>query len=201
MYVEGTFKRIQQFVIRGGIMTDREAIAQLQARDINGLETLVRRYHTRALQSAYLIVGDWALAEDVAQSAFVNAYERIDGFDTSRPFGPWFLRTVVNMALKVSAGRRDVSFDAHGEQAGLDIPSPEPGVVEILEAAETREEVLAALRTLSPGQKAAIVMKYYLDLSDVEVSTRLDVPAGTVRRRLHDARKRLRKLLPMHRLE
>lgn len=182
-------------------MTDQKAIAKLQLRDISGLEALVRRYHTQAIQTAYLIVGDWALAEDVAQSAFVNAYERIDGFDASRPFGPWFLRSVANIALKVAAGRRDLSLDAHGEATGLEIPSPEPGVVEMLEAAETREEVLIALRKLSPGQRAAIVMKYYLDLSDVEVSMKLDVPAGTVRRRLHDARKRLQKLLPMHRLE
>ena len=183
-------------------MTDQEAVAKLQARDIDGLETLVRRYHTQAMQAAYLIVGDWALAEDVAQSAFVNAYERIGRFDASRPFAPWFQRTVVNIALKVSAGRRDFSLDAYTEKAGEEsIPSPEPSVVEVLEAAETREEILTALHKLSPNQRAAIVMKYYLDMSDLEASIKLDVPAGTIRRRLHDARKRLRELLPAYRGE
>ena len=67
----------------------------------------------------------------------------------------------------------------------------------MLEAAETRGEVLAALRKLSPAQRAAVIMKYYLDVSDVEASRLLEVPAGTVRRRLHDARQRLRKLLPL----
>ena len=183
-------------------MTDQEAVAKLQARDIGGLETLVRRYHTQAIQSAYLILDDWSLAEDVAQSAFVNAYERIGTFDNSRPFAPWFLRTAVNIALKVAAGKRDLSLDMHMEKSGLEgVPALEPGVVEGLEAAETREEVLAALHKLSPDQRAAIVMKYYLNLSDLEVATRLDVPAGTVRRRLHDARKRLQRLLPAHREE
>ena len=181
-------------------MTDQEAVVKLQARDIDGLEPLVRRYHTQAMQTAYLIVGDWALAEDVAQSAFVNAYERIVTFDNSRPFAPWFLRTVVNIALKVAAGRRDLSLDAHIEESGWEgVPSPEPGVVEVLEAAETREEILTALYKLSPGQRAAVVMKYYLGMSDLDVATRLDVPAGTIRRRLHDARQRLRKLLPANR--
>ena len=69
-------------------------------------------------------------------------------------------------------------------------------MVEALEAAETREEVLAALHKLSPAQRAAVFMKYYLDISDAEASRRLEVPPGTVRRRLHDARERLRKLLP-----
>jgi RNA polymerase sigma-70 factor (ECF subfamily) len=182
-------------------MTDQEAVAKLHAHDIAGLETLVRRYHTQAMQSAYLIVGDWALAEDVAQSAFVNAYERIGSFDSTRPFAPWFLRTVVNIALKVSAGRRELSLDEHRESSGLDIPAPEPGIVEVLEAAETREEILTAVHKLSPDQRAAIVMKYYLNLSDLDAAARLDVPAGTIRRRLHDARKRLRQLLPTHRGE
>ncbi|MDQ3705527.1 MAG: sigma-70 family RNA polymerase sigma factor [Chloroflexota bacterium] len=179
-------------------MEDAEAVARLKRGDIEGLEVLVRRYHAQAVQSAYLVLGDWARAEDVAQTAFVTAYERISTFDSSRPFKPWFLRSVVHGALKVARARRDVSFEAHMESGSGEIPSPEPGVVEILEAAETREEVLAALDKLSPGQRASIVMKYYLDLSDVEVSEQLAVPPGTVRRRLHDARRRLRKLLPTY---
>lgn len=179
-------------------MEDAEAVARLKRGDIGGLEALVRRYHTQAAQAAYLIVGDWARAEDVAQTAFVTAYERISTFDSARPFKPWFLRSVVYSALKVAHARRDVSFEMHSESGTGEIPSPEPGVAEMLEAAETREEVLVALDRLSPGQRATVVMKYYLDLSDAEVSERLDVPQGTVRRRLHDARKRLRKLLPTY---
>jgi RNA polymerase sigma-70 factor (ECF subfamily) len=179
-------------------MTDQEAVAKLQAHDIDGLEALVYRYHTQAMQSAYLILRDRSLAEDVAQTAFVNAYDRIHTFDNSRPFAPWFLRTVVNIALKVAAGQRDLSLDAHTEISGQDVPSPAQEVVDILEAAETRLEVVAALYKLSPGQRAAIVMKYFLELSDADVANKLDLPPGTIRRRLHDARKRLRALLPNH---
>ena len=68
---------------------------------------------------------------------------------------------------------------------------PGTGAVETLEAAETRGEVLAALHELSPAQRAAVVMKYYLDVSDFEGASRLSgVPPGTVRRRLHDARQK-----------
>jgi RNA polymerase sigma-70 factor (ECF subfamily) len=179
-------------------MEDREAVARLKRGDIGGLETLVRLYHAQAVQAAYLVVSDWARAEDVAQAAFVTAYERISTFDSARPFKPWFLRSVVYSALKVASAKHEVSFDAEAESIGSEIPSPEPGVAEMLEAAETREEILAALEKLSPGQRAAVVMKYYLDLSDAEVSQRLAVPQGTIRRRLHDARKRLRKLLPTY---
>lgn len=176
-------------------MDDTEAVARLKRGDIGGLEALVRRYHTQALQSAYMVVGNWAQAEDITQAAFVNAYERIATFDSARPFKPWFLRSVVYSALKVAGGRRDVPFDAQEGNGYLEIPSPEPGLIEMLERAETREEVLAAIEQLTPAQRATVVMKYYLDMSDAEVSQQLSVPQGTVRRRLHDARKRLRKLL------
>ncbi|MDQ3928670.1 MAG: sigma-70 family RNA polymerase sigma factor, partial [Chloroflexota bacterium] len=135
-------------------------------------------------------------AEDIAQAAFLRVYERIHQFDTSRPFRPWFLRIVVNSALTaLHVGKRNTSLEPPGDEE-LDLPSLEPGAEELFSALETREQVLEALNQLPPAQRAAIVMKYYLDLSDSEVAQRLDIPAGTVRRRLHDARQRLRSLLP-----
>jgi RNA polymerase sigma-70 factor (ECF subfamily) len=177
-------------------MDEREAIARLKGGDIGGLETLVLRYQVKAVQASYLIVGDYALAEDVAQGAFLRVYERIASFDAARPFGPWFMRLVVNRAISVAGGRHDLSFEAQSEDVA-DVPSPDPGLQEMLEASETREEILMTLEKLSPGQRAAIVMRYFLDMSDAEVSAELAVPPGTVRRRLHYARQRLRKLLPV----
>ena len=81
-------------------MDERGEIGRLKAGDIGGLEALVGRYHARAVGAAYLVVRDRALAEDVAQSAFVKAYEKIASFDAERPFGPWFMRMVVNDAVK-----------------------------------------------------------------------------------------------------
>jgi RNA polymerase sigma-70 factor (ECF subfamily) len=130
----------------------------------------------------------------VAQTAFLRAYDRIASFDAARPFGPWFMRIVVNRAITAAGGRHDLSFEARAEDEP-DLPSTDPGLQEMLEAAETREEIFAALDRLSPGQRAAVVMRYFLDMSDAEVSQRLAVPPGTVRRRLHDARQRLRRLL------
>ncbi len=74
-------------------MDESRAIARLKRSDIAGLETLVRAYQLRAARTAYLIVRDRALAEDIVQSAFVRVFEHIDQFDARRPFGPWFLRT------------------------------------------------------------------------------------------------------------
>ena len=179
-------------------MQEYEAITRLKEGDIRGLETLVHLYQRPALQAAYLTTGDYPLSEDIVQAAFLRAYKYIHRFDDTRPFGPWFLRAVVNSAHTALTSRRDLSLEAQLTESGdlLDLPTLDPNVEDLLDAADTRDEVLAALEKLSPGQRAAVVMRYYLDLSDTEVAQRLSVPPGTVRRRLHDARQRLRSLLP-----
>jgi RNA polymerase sigma-70 factor (ECF subfamily) len=172
---------------------EQEAVTRLQRGDIGGLELLVRRYQEPALRAAVLVCRDAALAEDLVQAAFVRAYERIGQFDARRPFGPWFIRGVVNDALKAVTRRRQVPLDP----AGLETPAPPGDDPEArLAAAETREAVWAVLDELTPPQRAAIVLRYYADLSDAEIAQMLDCPPGTVRRRLHDARRRLRRLLP-----
>lgn len=177
-------------------LNEDEAIARLKSGDIEALEVLVRLYQVPALDAAYLITRDYGLAEDTVQSAFVRAYERIHQFDSTRPFRPWFLRIVINSVLTtMNVNKRNVSIEPEGDEEAM-LPSLEPGVEELFAVVETRDQVVEALNALPATQRAAIVMKYYLEMSDAEVAQHLDIPAGTVRRRLHDARRRLRSLLP-----
>jgi RNA polymerase sigma-70 factor (ECF subfamily) len=174
-------------------MQEREAIARLKQGDIQGLETLVRQYQKPAFQAAVLICHDTTLAEDIVQSAFVRAYERIDQFDERRAFGPWFIRGVVNDVLKQVSRRRQVPLDP---EAAEDMASVEAVPEALLAAAETKQAIWAALDRLTARQRAAIVLRYYCDLNDTRMAELLDCPPNTVRRRLHDARRRLRHLLP-----
>ena len=68
--------------------------------NIDGLETIVKRYERKAIETSYLISHDAALAEDIVQAAFLRAFERIGQFDSQRSFGPWFLRSVINDTLR-----------------------------------------------------------------------------------------------------
>ena len=178
-----------------GITKESDAITRLKRGDIGGLEVLVQLYQSKALESACLITRDYAMAEDLVQSAFLRIYERIHQLDSSRPFGPWFIRSVVNSALNAVTGIPVASLDIETDE-GVEFLSPAPDMQDTFEAAETREEIFAALEQLPPRQRAAIVLRYYLDLSDKEIAASLEVPPGTVRRRLHDARQRLKHLLP-----
>lgn len=178
-------------------MEERGALDRLKSGDISGLETLVRRHHARAVGAAYLITRDKALAEDIAQDAFVRAYERIIQFDANRPFAPWFMKIVVNDAIKAASRReRMVSREVGGaDEALARLADPGKGPHEQAEAAEVRRRVWRALEELPPVQRAAIVQRYYLGMSEAEMSEGGESPRGTIKRRLHDARKSLAKLL------
>ena len=175
-------------------MDERRAIGRLKGGDPGGLEDLVRAHQVRAVRAAYLICRDRSLAEDVVQSAFVKVYEKIEGFDERRSFGPWFTRIVVNDAIK-AASRRERTTRYEGASPDALLEDPGMGPSELLEEAEERHRVWRALAKLPPAQRAAIVQRYYLGMSEAEMAGDDGSPPGTIKWRLHAARRRLSKLL------
>lgn len=181
-------------------MTEKEAIARLKQGDVSGLEFLVHQYQTEALRTVYIITRDRAMAEDIVQTAFVRAYERIDQFDTQRSFRPWFLRSIINDALKMMCRQhRQISLETTLAKSDFSLRnflvSSDPGPADQAEQANVHQIVWQALGNLSPVQRAAIVQRYYLELSEKEMATIADCAPGTIKWRLHIARKRLYELL------
>jgi RNA polymerase sigma-70 factor, ECF subfamily len=178
-------------------MSEANAIKQLKSGEIAGLDVLISIYYVQAVRAAYLVLHDTVQAEDVAQASFLRAYERIAQFDTNRPFGPWFLRGVVNDArMHARKHARTVPFGSNGADDRDVFSSSEPSPEELLIAAETNEAIWQVLEQLTVEQRAVIVRRYYLGLSEAEIASDLECPPGTVKSRLHTARQRLRKLLP-----
>ncbi len=182
-------------------MEERQAIAKLKQGDIAGLETLVRKYYLQAVRVAYLILQEQALAEDVAQSSFINLYKKIDQYDDSRDFRPWFFRSVVNKAISVTRKRsRTVSLDDYEEAAGWFSSlngqhENERSLEDDLISGETRQSIWLALEKLTPRQRAAIVMRYYLELSEKEIAQEMERPKSTVKWTLYSARQKLQQVL------
>lgn len=170
-------------------MDEQHAIQRLKQGDIGGLEVLVNRYQTRAARTAYLIVGDPALAEDIAQEAFLRVFRSIAGFDAGRPFEAWFLRIVVNLALKTA--QKSIRQTTPGEEA-LDELLAEVETVETqVEFNERKRQLWDAMQKLSPRQRAVIVQKYYLGMNEREMAEKSASATGTIRWLLHTARQRL----------
>ena len=173
-------------------MNDQREMERLRRGDIAALGTLVERYQTKALRAAYLVTHDLAMAEDVVSAAFLRVFERADRYNPTQ-FGAWFYRIVVNDAIKAVQRRDRTTTIDHVEDARRPGDSPDPEAAAALN--EERSAVRDALAQLTPSQRGAVVMRYYLELSESEMVERTGRSRGTVKRHLHDARARLKKLL------
>ena len=168
----------------------RRALAGSQA----AYSELVERYASPAVNVAVRLVNDRALAEELAQEAFVRAFARLGTFDQERRFSSWFFQILHNVSVDYLRRRRveTVSLDAL-LTAGHAGPADDPGLSPESEA-ERRE--LAAALTKALGQlrhdfREAVVLKYQQGLSVDEIAAILGVPEGTVKTYLHRARKEL----------
>lgn len=174
-------------------MDDKTAIQHLKRGDLAGLDVLVNRYQMKAVRTAYLITQDKHIAEDVMQNAFIRAYERIGQFDLSRPFEPWFMRLVANLSLNaVKSEQRIIQLEPQLEQ---NLVAKVLNPAHALEKSEREAAIRQALKELPAEQRAVIVLRYYLDYSESEMAQELQAPLGTIRWRLHAARKKLKGLL------
>jgi RNA polymerase sigma-70 factor (ECF subfamily) len=183
-------------------MDDQQAIRCLKIGDIGGLEHLIVRYQARAVRTAYLVTQQEPMAEDVVQETFIRFYERVHYFDETRAFEPYFLRSVVNRALNaVEKEHAAARFDETLETPELqDLLSRAVSVEEQVEYAQLKAEIAAALQNLSPRQRAAVVLRYYLELSEKEMTEIMSIAPGTVKWLLNAARSRLRALLHVERI-
>jgi RNA polymerase sigma-70 factor (ECF subfamily) len=187
---------LRYICFEGWPVEEGDAVARLKGGDISGLEYLVRKYQVEAVRVAYMVCRDRPLAEDIAQTAFINVFERIGSFDETRPFRGWFLRSVVNAALTATTrSKRTVSLEKTLREDDASLARLDPAL-EGIDSAEVSDAISAALAQLPPQQRAAIVLRYYLGMNESEMSAYLNCAPGTGRWHLHMARRRLKKLLP-----
>ncbi len=181
-------------------MDEEQAIVKLKQGNIQGLEFLVNQFYFPAVHSAYLIVQDKALAEDVVQNVFLELPKKIDHFNTGYAFRPWFLKCIVNAAINTATRQsRFTSLNLDLEERGKKIDelflgfenSPEDQVI----SEEKQQMVWKALHQLSPQQRAVIVMRYYLQMSEEEIVNELDISKSSIKWRLHSAKNRLKNIL------
>lgn len=174
---------------------DLDAIRRLKKGDLRALELLMTRYQVRATRAAFLITYDEALAEDVVQDAFLRIQERIGQYHEERPFEPYLLRTVIHASL--NAVRKQTRIvpawdNANDLERLLDRAASVESQVEF---GELQRDILTALSKLPPRQRAVIVQRYYLEMSERDMAQASKTAVGTIKWMLNAARERLRALL------
>ena len=179
------------------MMDEHQAIQRLKNGDISGLEFLVACHQVKAVRTAYLITRDLGLAEDVVQDSFLQTFRSIRGFDSTRLFEPWFIRSVVNASVKMmqrSAKQVEVGDEAD-ESLFAELATRVESVEEQIESIEVQKQIWDAMQKLSPRQRAVIVQRYFLEMSEKEMAEEAGSAVGTVKWMLNAARERLRGLI------
>ena len=150
---------------------------------------LMRLHQEPVFRLAYLILGDAAEADDVAQDCFIRAYRKLDKFDAERPFRPWLLQICKNLArnkqrsLSRYWGAVQRFFQAH----------PDAHVVALQSDLAVDGQLLwQAVQRLRPAAQEIVYLRFFLDMSEVETAVSLDIAPGTVKSRTHRALKQLR---------
>lgn len=163
-------------------------------RDAFGL--LVERYQNRLFHSLLHLLGSVEDAQDVAQEAFVQAFEKLSGFRGQSQFYSWLFRIAHNLAISDRRRMRRVatSLDNQREASGYEPtdenPSNEPSYS--MDAVERQRIVQRALAELPEEFRTTLILKEMDGMSYEEIASTLGIPLGTVRSRIHRARMDLR---------
>ena len=167
----------------------------LMALSIDGqraaFQELVERYQDRAFHTARGVVGNSETAREVAQEAFLKVYASRDRFDLKRRFSSWFYRILRNLAVdrirRQSAGTPGAASSMEG-----DWNDGSRGPVAVASVEERRAAVHRILADLPAKFREVLALRDIEGMSCAEIAERVDLTTGTVRWRLHHARKLFR---------
>ncbi len=172
-------------------------ISRAQAGDLDAYGRIVQQFQDMAVGYAYSILGDFHLAEDAVQEAFIEAYPIL-----SRVYGPiafpgWFRRIIFKHCNRLTRGKRDELMPL---ESMIEMPSSRRDPAVEIEEQETKSLVLAAVSALPENQRQVTTLFYISGFSQKQIADFLEVPVTTVDNRLRASRKKLKATLQSERM-
>jgi RNA polymerase sigma-70 factor, ECF subfamily len=165
---------------------DAALVDQAKGGDREAFDALARLTGDRCMAIAFRILRDFDLADDAVQSALLTAWREIGALRDPQLFEPWLHRILTNACYAEARRRRRRS-----DSIRLLSAAPVHGPDDYLNV-EHRDELERAFRRLTVEQRAVLVFHHYLGLGLPEVAVRLGIPLGTVKSRMHHAKRALR---------
>jgi RNA polymerase sigma-70 factor (ECF subfamily) len=169
-----------------GVATDEELMARIQAGDERALESLMQRHQSMLYGFLSRRVG--SAADDIFQETWIRVVRARETFDIERRFTAWLYQIANNLCRdryrRLDVQRRAVESARIEDETLRETPDAPP----VGERDRMRERVLA----LPDRLREVLVLRYYEDLGEEEMSRVLGVPRGTIKSRLHAAVKALR---------
>ncbi|MGB8645891.1 MAG: sigma-70 family RNA polymerase sigma factor [Anaerolineae bacterium] len=181
--------------------TDRQLVLQARSGQPEAYGELVCRYQTGVYNIALRLTDDRQQALDLAQEAFVRAYQALDSFDAARPFGPWIHRIVTNTTLNwLQARHPTVSLDEEQEEhpdqvTQVRAADAQSDPEQVVLTAEAHQALRQALLRLPAMYRTVIELRHMQELSYEEIAGTLKLPLSDVKSYLFRARQMLKKIL------
>ena len=163
--------------------------------DVAAFRALVEQHGDLIRRTAYLLVGDRALAEDLAQETFLHAWRGFDGLRDPAGAKAWLLAILAHQTASWGRKRRHRVVPIDALPASDEPGDPAPGPADAVERREQRRFLADALARLADDGRQILVLRYYAELTVPEIARIIGCPEGTVKSRLHRALDQLRRLL------
>jgi len=168
---------------------DAADAARVVGGDPSAFDGIVQRWQQRLVGLAWRFCRDRALAEDMAQEAFVKAYRALAGFRGESAFGTW----LTSVALNTYRSRLRQLGPPLATLDPARVLAREPGLLRGLEEGQRDEAVRRAVLTLPPRYRDAIVLYYFHEMDVAETARVLDLAEGTLKAHLHRGRELLKR--------
>lgn len=175
-------------------------IIQAQQGNDEAFARLVDHYQAPVFNMCYRMLSELEAAEDAAQESFLRAYQNLSRFDRQRPFATWLLSIAAHYCIDRLRKKRFVVFSIDAEPNDDDAPIELPDIQALnpeneLVRREEQEKIQIALQGLDATDRAAVILRYWYDFSEVEIAESLKLTVSAVKSRLHRARKSVARLL------
>ena len=177
------------------VVAEREQlpVAGARAGDAGAWDTLFRRYQLPLYVYVFELVREEQTSLDIVQETFINAARYLETLRDDHKFGSWLFGIAhQKCAQRWRKGAREKLFTDELSEASLDV---EPGPDELLIRQEQESEFMVLLNQLSAPQRSVLLLHYLEEFSLEQIAEITSTSAGTVKSRLHYARKALRKLM------
>ena len=174
------------------VMTDELLIEGILEGNEEAFEELVERYGRMVYRVAYRITGSHQDADDVMQETFLKVFRSIGRFRRESNVETWIYRIALNCALNLARTKKEEPLDEGMDPVTMRVSdNPERR----LERVELSEAISNAIDKLPPQQRAVVILHDMEGLTHAQISRILNCSEGTVKSRLHHARRKLRKFL------
>jgi RNA polymerase sigma factor (sigma-70 family) len=164
-------------------------VQRAQAGDVEAFTSMVERFQDMAYGYAYAFLNDFPLAQDVAQEAFIEAYLYLPDLRQPAAFPAWFKRILFKHCDRLTRGK---AIQAQPLENAAELASSLPGPGQVAEQHELAQQIRAAILGLPLDQRIATTLYYINGYSQQEIASFLEVPAKTVKSRLHSSRLKLK---------